>query len=388
MTSGFLFTRRLLPRLASAVVSVLIGASILAGCRRASDQPTVVLYASADEHIARQVVAAFEEETGIRVEMVGDTELKKTTGLVERLRSERDNPQADIFWSSEIFMTIALADEGVLEPYESPATADWPEAWRDEENRWYAFAARARVIVYTADRVAPEDIPRTWTDLTNSFLKGRIIIADPRFGTTGGHLGAMKAFWDRDVMPGYYSAFLMGLRENDVRILPSGNAGVVRAIVSGEADLGFTDTDDVWAAQAQGHKLDLVYPPHSHADEPGNGTLLIPNTVGRVRGGPNAAAAGRLIDFLLSERVERMLAESVSHNIPLRPGLAAQYPQYAVDDPLRVDYGRAAVMRNEAVAEAIRILTGPPEPKPDPNARRVIEEEEDLFDEDNRPDAP
>ncbi|MDY7108230.1 MAG: extracellular solute-binding protein [Planctomycetota bacterium] len=394
MPSMLLFTRRL-SRWPACVVSAVItaGVGLLAltlfsgGCERSADQPTVVLYVSADDYIARQVKAAFEEETGIRIEMVGDEEAKKTTGLVNRLRAERDNPQADVFWSSEVFMTIALADEGVLEPYESPATAGWPDQWRDEASRWYEFAARARVIVYAPDRVAEEDIPQTWTDLTNNYLKGRIVMADPRFGTTGGHLGAMKAFWDRDVMPGYYSAFLMGLRANEVRMLPSGNAGVVRAVASGEADIGCTDTDDVWAARAQGHELALVYPAHNHEDVPGNGTLLIPNTIGRVAGGPNPEAAGRLIDFLLSERVERTLAESVSHNIPLRPGLAGAYPEYAVEDPLLIDYRRAAAMREEAVAEAIRILTGPPEPKPDPDARKLTEEEL-AEDEDEAPDAP
>jgi iron(III) transport system substrate-binding protein len=395
MTTTLFFTRRLPRRPAFMVIAAMAAfiSSVLfsGGCGQGADQPTVVLYVSADDYLARQVIAAFEEETGIHVEMVGDDEAKKTTGLVNRLRDERDNPQADVFWSSEIFMTIVLADEGVLAPYESPATADWPEQWRDEENRWYGFAARARVIAYAPDRVAAEDVPQTWTDLTRSYLKGRIVIADPRFGTTGGHLGAMKAFWNRDVMPGYYTAFLMGLRANEVKMLPNGNAGVVQAVASGEADIGCTDTDDVWAARAQGHELALVYPPHNHEDEPGNGTLLIPNTVGRVTGAPHPEAAGRLIDFLLSERVERMLAESVSHSIPLQPGLAEAYPEYAVEDPLRVDYRRAATMREEAVAEAIRILTGPPEPKPDPDARRLIEEQEEdepFGDEDEAPDAP
>ena len=236
---------------------------------------------------------------------------------------------------------------------------DWPEAWRDNERLWYAMAARARVIVYAPERLPVEDRPSTWTDLTRSHYRGRIVMADPRFGTTGGHLGAMKAYWDRAAMPGYYTAFLMGLRDNGVRLLPSGNAGVVRAIVDGEADLGLTDTDDVWAAQAQGLDVALIYPAHSHESEEGNGTLLIPNTVALVAGAPHPAPASQLIDFLLSEAVERMLAESVSHNIPLRPGLAASYPEYAVEKPLEVNYRRAAAARREAVAGAMRAFADP-----------------------------
>ncbi len=334
---------------------LLLALACVTGCT--GETPEVVLYVSADAHVARTIVDRFEQRTGIRVLIVGDTEAKKTTGLVERLRAERDRPQADVFWSSEIFMTIGLADDGVLAPYAAEALADWPARWRAPDRRWYAMAARARVIVYAPDRVAPEDVPKTWTDLTRRALGGRIVMADPRFGTTGGHLGAMKSYWDRVAMPGYYEAFLIGLRDNAVRLLPSGNAGVVRAVADGEADLGLTDTDDVWAAQTQGLNVALVYPAHSHEDETGNGTLLIPNTVSLVAGAPNAEAAGRLVEFLLSEEAERTLAESVSHNLPLRPGLASAYAAYAVDDPLDVDYRRAAAARGDAVAQAMRMLT-------------------------------
>jgi iron(III) transport system substrate-binding protein len=333
------------------VLAVLL---LLAGCRRA---PDVVLYVSADDHVARRVVKAFEAHTGLRVATVGDLEQVKTTGLVNRLRSEADHPQADVFWSSEVFHTVNLAREGVLEPYVSDALADWPAAFRDPQHRWYGFAARARVIVFAPDRVAPEARPRTWMDLTQPRFKGRIVMADPRFGTTGGHLAAMQSYWTKLVGPAYYDAFLMGLADNDVRLLPSGNAGVVQAVADGEADLGLTDTDDVWAARARGLDVDLVYPRHdAAADDSGGGTLLIPNTVARVRGGPHPEAAGRLIEFLLSAEVARMLAGSVSHNVPVRADLAADYPEFAVADPLRVDYARAAAGLQGAVERAMARL--------------------------------
>jgi iron(III) transport system substrate-binding protein len=197
-------------------------------------------------------------------------------------------------------------------------------------------------------------------DLTDARWRGRVVMADPRFGTTGGHLAAMKVYWGR-IMAGdaYYEAFLLGLADNDVRLLPSGNAGVVQSVADGEADVGMTDTDDVWAAQAQGRRVEAAFAVHAFAAEtarPGRGALLIPNTVARVRGGPNPEHAAALIDFLLSERVERMLAESVSRNIPLRPGLAASYPELAIDDPLDVELERAAAAYERAVGQAMEAL--------------------------------
>ena len=330
--------------------------ALLTGC--GSDNPHVVLYVSADDHVARPIVKAFEQQSGIRVDMVADTEQKKTIGLVRRLLAEKDNPQADVFWSSEVFNTIRLADEGVLAEHDSAIAADRPAAYRDPLHRWYGFAARARVIVYAPDRVAAADVPRTWMGLTDPRFRGRIVMADPRFGTTGGHLGAMKVFWTKLAGASYYEAFLIGLADNQVRLLPGGNAGVVRAVADGEADLGLTDTDDVWAALRAGRRVRLTYPRHAIDGVSDGGTLLIPNTVALVAGGPNPAQASALVDFLLSEQVERMLAGSVSRNVPVRAAVAAEYPEYAVPDPLKVNLARAAAVMPGAIDQAMRRLGG------------------------------
>ena len=332
----------------------LVLAAGVASCNRESERPIVVLYVSTDEHVAAPVIEAFEQRTGIAVRWIGDTEASKTTGLVERLRRERDRPRADVFWSSEIFMTVALAEEGVLAPHASGATADRPAAWRDEANRWHAFSPRARVLAFRPDDLVPGEVPRSWLALTEPRWRGRIVMADPRFGTTGGHLGAMRWIWTTRGEPGRYERFLRGLARNEVRLLRGGNAAVVEAIVRGEADLGMTDTDDVRAAQALGRSIDMVYPDHA----PGVGTLLIPNTVARIAGGPNPEAAAALIDWLLSDEVAALLADSVSGNVPLPPVVAERYPDLAVHGAMLVDWQAVAVQRDAAVREAMRMLSG------------------------------
>ena len=49
----------------------------LTGCGRSVDEPHVVLYVSADEHLARQMIREFHGQTGIRVDLVSDVEAKK-----------------------------------------------------------------------------------------------------------------------------------------------------------------------------------------------------------------------------------------------------------------------------------------------------------------------
>ena len=93
---------------------MLLAACCLASCSDHAHREQVVVYVSVDEHVARPILQEFEERTGIDVLMVGDSESKKTTGLVERLRAEREHPLADVFWSSEAMQTIDLAEDGVL----------------------------------------------------------------------------------------------------------------------------------------------------------------------------------------------------------------------------------------------------------------------------------
>jgi len=309
-----------------------------------------VLYTSSDQEYAEPIVAAFTKKTGIQVRCRFDVEATKTVGLVQRLRSEAESGRvgADVFWSNEIFETIRLAKDGLLAPYRSAVTADWPSCLRDPEGRWYGFALRARVLAYHTGRLPAAEVPRSIEDLLDPKWRGRIVMARPEFGTTRGHVAAMWVHYG----PQETRRILEGLKRNGVQLV-SGNSTAVRVVAEGRADVCLTDTDDVWVAQRNGWPIDLVYPHHGKA-----GTLVIPNTVALVRGGPNAEAAGELMDYLLSAEVEEALARSDSHNVPIRAAVAAKFPDYALPEPMDVDYAKAAEAVAEAVPAALRILSG------------------------------
>jgi iron(III) transport system substrate-binding protein len=101
-----------------------------------SSRSEVVIYTSVDQPIARPILGEFERQTGVRVVLVTDTEATKSVGLAERLRAEKGNVQADVWWGNEPFHTINLANEGLLAPYESPAAKDVPARFKDANHRW------------------------------------------------------------------------------------------------------------------------------------------------------------------------------------------------------------------------------------------------------------
>jgi len=300
----------------------------------------VVLYSSIYEPLLRDVVGAFEASSGVKVKVVTDTEATKTFGLVQRLADERAGPRADVWWGSEPMGSVRLAIEGVLEPMTSRAEADlvggWPRHLRGRDLAWYGHALRARVIAFNSNLYTRTSAPRTLRDLADARFAGRVGMARPQFGTMRTHLSALVAAHG----PEPTRQWLQAMRDRGVRLY-DGNASVVRAIAQGEIDLGLTDTDDVWAAQREGWPVDLVFEAEDAPTArvagavalPSIGALVVPCTVGKVRGGPNPTMGKALVDFLLSADVERMLTQSDWRAYPLRAELASESEKWWIPPP-------------------------------------------------------
>ena len=319
----------------------LCASASIFGCSSKPSQKKVVLYCAVDQDLAVPILAEFERRTGIKVETRFDSEADKTDALVQRIRAEAKAPVADVFWSGEIFRTIALAQEGMLAPYDEPngPAASIPPRYRDGNRLWHGFALRARAIAYSTQRVKKEDVPRRLEDLLDPKWKGRIAMADPHFGTTKGDV----ASWFAHYGPPRAMQILKGLKDNGV--VPNGsNSTTVNQVANGLADLAMTDTDDIYAAQRKGWPIGLAW-----LDQGGEGVLTFPHTVALVKGGPHAEEAKARMQFLLSEAVEEMIAASDAHNTPVRPQLAAKFQEYAIPKPLDVDYGRVAEQLPAAV---------------------------------------
>lgn len=283
---------------------------LVAGCQRPAVPQRVVLYCAQDREYAEGLLADFTRQTGIMVDLRGDTEANKSVGLVTALLREKEQPRADVLWNNEPLGTLRLASAGVLAEYTSPAAAAFP-AWTRQPG-WQAFAARARVIIVNR-RVPQEQRPKTVAELAQPRWRGKAAMAKPLFGTTATHFVCLYA----DLGPERARELFARLAEH-VTVLP-GNRDVAEAVAAGRFDIGLTDTDDAVVLIRHGQPVDILYP-----DQDGQGTLFLPNTLALIRGGPNPAGGKALIDFLLRPETERLLAEGPSAQLPLNPNVQAK----------------------------------------------------------------
>jgi iron(III) transport system substrate-binding protein len=324
--------------LSRPAVSVLSLSLALAAC----GSPDVVAYVAVDQEHSEQLIRKFEQETGLKVKAQFDTESSKTVGLVNELIEEQARPRCDVFWNNELAHTVRLMQKGLLEPYASPSGAGIPAQWRDPAGNWHGFAARARILIVNKDRLPdPKDWPRSVWDLIDPKWKGKCAVAKPLTGTTLTHFTALST-----VLPAAdFQRLIEGLFRNEV-VLLAGNAATMKQVAEGHLDWAFTDSDDYHVGVEKGYHVAAVFPDQQDG---GLGTMLIPNSVSIVKGAPHPEAAKKLVDWILSERTEGLLAASKSAQIPLRPGVKGP------GDPsiLAVDKFRAMKWDPAAVAQSL-----------------------------------
>ena len=266
-------------------LSFMMGAAfcfILSGCQNGADE--VVVYTSVDEVYSRPVFEAFEKETGIRVRAIYDLESQKTVGLANRLRAEKNRPQADLFWSGESSVIISLHGEGVV-------------------LQWAAFGGRARVLLVNTD-LMPERTqwPKSLADLlSDQYEPKTIAIANPLFGTSATHAAALYAAWGSEEGRRFYETL-----QARFSVL-EGNGAVRDQVAAGRIAMGLTDTDDAFYAVKNQKPVELVFLDQGDGEL---GTLVMPNTAAIVDGAPNAGSAARLLEYITSRDTQKNLYES------------------------------------------------------------------------------
>lgn len=314
---------------------------------------TVTIYTSVDQVFAEPVLNRFAEQSGINVKIVFDTEETKSTGLLNRLIAEAQNPRADVFWSGDPVRPQILIRKGIATPYMPATAAGIPDAFKAKDGSWVGFSARARVLLVNTDMVPKGEWPTRVEDLADPKWRGKATMANPAFGTTTMHVAALFATRGSD--KGF--AFLQRLRTNNVYIASS-NGEVKRLVSNGEKAIGLTDTDDASVALLSGAPVAIIYP-----DKAGLGTLLMPTSAVLMHKAPHPAAARQLIDYLASTDVEKQLAFAPCAQMPLRAEVErpAHVAQASEVSAMEVDYARVG----EVMEQIHPFLTAWAEGRPD-----------------------
>jgi iron(III) transport system substrate-binding protein len=291
-----------LPR--SAGLALLLGLTCFA--RHASAEATLIMYCGVDENWCRAMTTEYQKETGVRVQMT-----RMSAGeIYARLRAEKDNPQADLWWGGTGDPHLQAADEGLTEEYRSPSLPklhDWAQKQAERSKyRTVGIYLGALGFGYNTEEIRSRHlpVPACWSDLIRPEYKDEVQMADPNSsGTAWTALATFVQLMGEE--PAF--AYLKKLHANINEYTKAG-AAPAQAAGLGETVIGIAFQHDVIDVAIRGKPVQVVSPCEGTGYEIGSMSL--------VKGGKNLDEAKKFYEWALTVNAQKIGAASGSYQVP------------------------------------------------------------------------
>ncbi|HBR02517.1 MAG TPA: iron ABC transporter substrate-binding protein [Ruminiclostridium sp.] len=143
----------------------------------------LTMYIGVVEQQAIKIAEEFEKATGIKVNFV-----RMSGGeILGRIRAEKENPQASVWYGGSADSFITAKQEGLLKPYISPSAEKISDQFKDKEGYWTGIY-QGYLGFICDERYFEEnklEKPKSWDDLLKPEFKGQIMMANPGSSSTG-----------------------------------------------------------------------------------------------------------------------------------------------------------------------------------------------------------
>ena len=193
----------------------------------------VNLYTTRHYDADKTVLGKFEEQTGIKVNVIkaGADE------LINKIALEGESTPADIFMTVDAAKLYRAKEKGLLQPVTLSQTASIAEQLKDEDNQWHPITYRARVIAYAKDKVDPSQLS-TYEDLAGSQWKDKILIRSSSSGYNQSLLASIIEAKGEDAA----KVWAAGVQQNMARDPQGGDRDQIKAMASGVGAVAVVNT--------------------------------------------------------------------------------------------------------------------------------------------------
>ena len=276
----------------------------------------VTIYCGLLEDFMIKGVKEFEKETGIKVNAV-----RMSSGeIVGRLKAEKNNPKASVWWGGPADGFIQAANDGLLEKYVPAGAKEMPDKYKDKDGYWtgiyvgyLGFASNKKLLDERGIAA-----PTSWQDLLKPEFKGQVITANPgSSGTAYTMLATIVQLMGEEKGLQYMIAL-----DGQIKNYQKSGTAPARMAGQGETIVGITFLHDAIKYRDEGMK-DLIL------TAPSEGTGYEIGAVGLVKGGPDAEAAKKFIDWAVSKKAQELGQTAGSYQFLTNPN--AQTPPQALE---------------------------------------------------------
>lgn len=300
-------------RLLKTIFAASLSIGLLAGCapkpeKAESTKPeskVVNVYSARNYEVDKQLYDMFTKETGIKVNVVQG----KAEELIERLKREGANTEADLFVTVDGGVLDLAKKSGTLQPIKSTVIdQNVPTNLRDKDSQWIGLSTRARIIAYSKDRVKPEQLS-TYEDLASPKWKGKVLARSSTSLYNQSLLASLISLEGEQKA----EAWAKGVTTNFARNPEGGDRDQAKAIVSGNGDLAIMNTYYVGQLLNSkdpeevkvGNSIGVFFP-----NQQTTGTHINISGAGLVKHSKNKENAIKLLEFLTSEKAQSELSKA------------------------------------------------------------------------------
>lgn len=270
-----------------------------------AEQKSIVLYCGRSQSLVDDIVALYEEKSGVDVRI----KYGKTAELALAIQEEGAKSPADVFWAQDAGALGALSRKGLLQTLPPVVITRVPGLFRNTSHHWVATSGRMRVFAYSPERVALDDLPFSVFELAEEKWGGRVGWA-PTNASFQSFVTAMRAMHGEERT----ETWLRMMKSGGAKSYPK-NTAIIEGIHAGEVDLGLPNHYYLLRFMAE----DAEFPVEQTSFDAGDvGNLVNIAGVGIIGASKNANGAQQFIEFLLSDDMQTYVVEN-THEYPVIP---------------------------------------------------------------------
>lgn len=293
------------------------------------DDLKLTIYSAVFEDQTQATIKAFEEATGVKTQCVvlGGGE------ILARVRAEKDNATASIWWGGPCDSHITGKEEGLLAQYNSPNAEQIEAKYKDPDGYWVGTYIGYVGFVSNVDRCKELGIdpPKSWADLLDPKLKGEIEMASPTASSTGYvilasilQLMGEEKGWD----------YAKALDENVFQYTERGS-GCINDVKIGEVAVGICFAHDAIKNQLEGFEDLLV------VTTPSEGTGYETGAMAILKDGPDQEAARMFYDWALTPEAQEIGQQYGAFQFLTAPGAKNPKETEQISDAKTITYDTA-----------------------------------------------
>ena len=296
---------------------LLILSLMLAASFATASAEEVNVYSHRHYDADRILFEKFTEKTSIAVNVVKAS----ADQLIKRLEIEGDESPADILITVDAGRLYRAKQKGLLQPTNSDVLkAQVPAHLRDTEGHWYGLTFRARVMVYSKDRVKPEQLS-TYEALTEPQWKGKILIRSSQNIYNQSLMASMIVAHGSEGA----AKWAKGMIANFARTPKGNDRDQIKAIAGGIGDVAIVNTYYIGrlltssdeTERNAGSQVGIFFP-----NQAGRGAHVNVSGSGVTKSAKNLKNAIALLEFLSSPEAQQTFADANSE-YPVNPQVEA-----------------------------------------------------------------